>query len=66
MIKEFILWYYTHFTKERLQPDGRAAVIATLVCAERFFSSFERTTENRVATEDRSEVYRVSIASCEY
>ena len=65
MIKEFILWYYTRFTKGDLQPDGRATVIATLVCAERLFSGFEIATGNRVAAADRSEVYRVSIASCE-
>jgi hypothetical protein len=62
MIKEFILWYYTHFTKERLQPDGRATVIAILAWAERLFSSFETATGNRVAAADRSEAYRVSIA----
>ncbi|KAJ5483156.1 hypothetical protein N7530_002402 [Penicillium desertorum] len=62
MIKKFILWYYACFTRRRLQPDGRATVIATLVCAERFFSGFETATGNRVAPADRSEIYRVSIA----
>jgi hypothetical protein len=67
MIKEFILWYMYHTrpTKGRLQPDGRPTVKATLVCAERVFSGLETATGNRVAAEDRSDVYRVSIASCE-
>lgn len=37
-------------------------MVATLVCAERFFSGFEAATGNRVAPADRSDVYRVSIA----
>ncbi|KAJ6094284.1 hypothetical protein N7499_002880 [Penicillium canescens] len=67
MIKEFILWYMYHTrpTKGRLQPDGRSTVKATLVCAGKFFSGFETATGNGVAAEVRSEVYRVSIATCE-
>jgi hypothetical protein len=60
MVKEFILLYYTRFTKGYLQPDGRPTVIATLVCAERLFSGFETATGNRFAAADRSEIYRVS------
>mgnify|MGYP001659455805 CR=1 FL=1 len=61
IIKKFMLCYYAQFTKECHQAHGRAMVIATLACAERFFSSFEATTGNKVAAADRSEVYRVSI-----
>ncbi|KAJ6018390.1 hypothetical protein N7499_003707 [Penicillium canescens] len=58
IIKEFMLWYYAQFTKECHQANGRAMVIATLSSAERFFSSFEASTGNKVAAADRSEVYR--------
>ncbi|KAJ6050754.1 uncharacterized protein N7446_010863 [Penicillium canescens] len=60
IIKEFILWcmYRTRPTKGSLQPDGRPTVKATLVCAERVFSGLESATGNKVAAEDRSDVYR--------